>query len=313
VAVIARPVNDPPVIARVPDILLRGDSTVVIGLARFISDVDDSASALYPDARIVKAAKDGEETGTAPENKNTGVVPVQLTIDKARNLIVEAAASFRCSRLPVVLRVFDAQGAEGADTLFLTVMSPERPPVILAGIDTIAVSGKPYTAHVHVQRADSDDIAITYTLQGPGWLSIDSTGKISGTPSKPSEDSFLVVATDQRGASDSLRFKLVVRETPVSDVPADYVLYQNYPNPFNPSTTIRFGLPEPSHVSAEVYNIIGQRVATLLATDLQAGYHDLRWSPSSLASGTYVIVLQTRGLVSRSREARLVRKVSLVR
>ena len=313
VAVNARPVNDPPVIARMPDILLRGDSTAVIGLARFISDVDDSASTLYADIRIVASAKDGEETGTAPEIKGAGVLPVQLTIDRAENLTVSVAGSFRCSRLPVVLRVFDANGAECADTLFLTVMSPDRPPVILAGIDTVAVPGKPYTAYVHVQRADSDDIAITYTLQGPGWLSIDSTGKISGTPSTPSEDSFLVVATDQRGASDSLRFKLVVRATPVSDVPADYVLYQNYPNPFNPSTTIRFGLPEPSHVTAEVYNIIGQRVATLLAADLQAGYHDLRWSPSSLASGMYLIVVQTRGLVSWGREARLVQKVSLVR
>jgi len=61
-------------------------------------------------------------------------------------------------------------------------------------------------------------------------------------------------------------------------LPEEYQLSQNYPNPFNPTTTINFALPEASKVRLEVYNILVQRVITLVDGDLEAGYHSIRWN-----------------------------------
>ena len=60
----------------------------------------------------------------------------------------------------------------------------------------------------------------------------------------------------------------------VPDVlPLHYALYQNYPNPFNPSTKIGFEIRAGSSVKLEVFNLLGERVASLLDGPLQAGFH----------------------------------------
>ncbi|UCD18549.1 MAG: T9SS type A sorting domain-containing protein [Candidatus Zixiibacteriota bacterium] len=75
-------------------------------------------------------------------------------------------------------------------------------------------------------------------------------------------------------------------------IPEDFVLHQNYPNPFNPTTIVRFALPEPANVTLDVYNILGQKVISLVDRQLQAGYHSVTWdgrdnSGRSVASGVY--------------------------
>jgi hypothetical protein len=80
-------------------------------------------------------------------------------------------------------------------------------------------------------------------------------------------------------------------------VPATLVLQQNYPNPFNPSTFISYGLPSRSHVSLSVFNALGQQVATLVNEDQGAGYHEVRFDSSNLASGTYFYKIQAGSFV----------------
>jgi hypothetical protein len=70
-------------------------------------------------------------------------------------------------------------------------------------------------------------------------------------------------------------------------IPKTYVLFQNYPNPFNPVTHIRYGLPKAGNVKIELYNILGQRVETLLDTHKPAGYHLIDYDGSKLATGLY--------------------------
>jgi hypothetical protein len=79
--------------------------------------------------------------------------------------------------------------------------------------------------------------------------------------------------------------------------PSDFALEQNYPNPFNPTTTIRYGLPGPSHVTLTVVNALGQVVATLVGENQDAGYHEVRFDGSALPSGVYIYRLQADGFV----------------
>ncbi len=65
--------------------------------------------------------------------------------------------------------------------------------------------------------------------------------------------------------------------------PEKFVLLQNYPNPFNPSTTIGFSIPQASNVTIEIYNVVGERVASLVNQTLEAGYHNLNFDASNLA------------------------------
>ncbi len=77
-----------------------------------------------------------------------------------------------------------------------------------------------------------------------------------------------------------------------SDLPTTYALEQNYPNPFNPSTQISFALPVASHVELEVFNVLGQRVTTLVNGDMPVGVHTVTWDGrnddgSTVSSGVY--------------------------
>jgi hypothetical protein len=84
---------------------------------------------------------------------------------------------------------------------------------------------------------------------------------------------------------------------PLTAIPSRFSLQQNYPNPFNPSTSIRYSLQVRSHVTLSVFNTLGQLVSTLVNGSEEAGYHDVRFDASGLASGAYFYRLQARDFV----------------
>ncbi|HUI09909.1 MAG TPA: fibronectin type III domain-containing protein [Bacteroidota bacterium] len=83
-----------------------------------------------------------------------------------------------------------------------------------------------------------------------------------------------------------------VAEKVAALVPQSYVLSQNYPNPFNPTTTIRYGLPQKGSVQITVYNALGQEVRRLVNGDQDAGYHEVQFDGTALASGVYFYRIQ---------------------
>jgi parallel beta-helix repeat protein len=99
-------------------------------------------------------------------------------------------------------------------------------------------------------------------------------------------------------------FKGVNLEEP--NLPRDYYLSQNYPNPFNATTTINYQLPVDSYVKLEVYNTLGQKLATLVEEEQQAGYKSVSWGASSASSGIYFYKL-TAGDFTETRRMMLVK------
>jgi hypothetical protein len=80
------------------------------------------------------------------------------------------------------------------------------------------------------------------------------------------------------------------------------MLFQNHPNPFNPSTTFRYSLNEDTHVSLQVYSLLGQLVATVVDEGQVAGYKTVVWDGSNdigqrVASGVYIYRLTAGSLV----------------
>jgi len=80
-------------------------------------------------------------------------------------------------------------------------------------------------------------------------------------------------------------------------LPEEYALNQNFPNPFNPVTYIKFALPQESAVRLNVYNMLGQKVITLIDGHQSAGYFTVQWngrnnSGRSVASGVYFYRLE---------------------
>jgi len=95
-------------------------------------------------------------------------------------------------------------------------------------------------------------------------------------------------------------------------LPQSFALSQNYPNPFNPETTIRFDLPRSGEIDLAVYNLAGQKVATLALGVREAGAYTLRWDGrdddgTELASGVYLYRLRGGGGAVETRKLLLLR------
>jgi hypothetical protein len=80
-------------------------------------------------------------------------------------------------------------------------------------------------------------------------------------------------------------------------IPTVYTLAQNFPNPFNPTTRIEFGVPSAGHVRLEVFNTLGDQVATLVDQNMDPGYHQVPFDGARFATGVYFYRLVTEHTV----------------
>jgi hypothetical protein len=109
------------------------------------------------------------------------------------------------------------------------------------------------------------------------------------------------------GGNYSVDFVQLVKEDIILSVsgpeilPEGYVLGQNYPNPFNPSTNIRFSLGKASKVKLSVFNLLGQKVATLIDGNLVAGPYSIQFEAQNLSSGVYFYRLEAGDVVMSKR------------
>lgn len=156
--------------------------------------------------------------------------------------------------------------------------------------------------------------AVAKSVLGNGGAVLsDSSYRILGTLGQP----FIGVAKNSANVNRVgfwyLQVEVIttaVEETP-NNVPQEFRLQQNYPNPFNPTTTIKYHLPKTSKIKLVVYNLLGQRVATLVDEQQPAGIYAVQWQGKAdtgreVASGVYLYRLETEDFVR-------VKKLALMR
>lgn len=91
--------------------------------------------------------------------------------------------------------------------------------------------------------------------------------------------------------------KIALKAAGAATLPKEYALRGNYPNPFNAKTIISFALPQESRVTLDIYNILGQKVRTLVDGAMPAGNHKLEWdgtdhNGAGVSSGVYLYKLK---------------------
>lgn len=139
-----------------------------------------------------------------------------------------------------------------------------------------------------------------YRYVNGNWISL---------PSRITSDGFIEAITDHLGSFQLQKGHVVVEQTML---PTEYVLHQNHPNPFNPSTHIRFDLPDGTHVTIHVVNVLGQLVSAIVSDRYYpAGTHSVAWdgtdaSGRRVGSGVYYCHIRA-GLFGATKKMVLIR------
>jgi len=117
---------------------------------------------------------------------------------------------------------------------------------------------------------------------------------------------YVVTASDYANNESQFSNKLEVTTTAVAgqgvELPTSYALNNNYPNPFNPTTMISYQIPKAGEVTLTIINSLGQKVRTLVAGQVAAGYHQMMWDARDdngnlVGSGTYLYRIEAGNFV----------------
>ena len=106
--------------------------------------------------------------------------------------------------------------------------------------------------------------------------------------------------------SDSGQFVLTRSVLGLNDqfsIPTEFALRQNYPNPFNPVTTLRYDIPENSHVTITIYDMLGRNIKKLINQTQDAGYKSVIWDATNdygkpVSAGIYLYQIQAGEYIS---------------
>ena len=142
-------------------------------------------------------------------------------------------------------------------------------------------------------RANGRTIAVDVATQAIAW----STSV--GGPIAVAGDRLYVFSS----SGEVLGFESVPVDAEDGATPHRFALEQNFPNPFDRTTQITYSLPTTERVTLEVFNALGQRVATLIEGLQQPGVHAVEWTPSGLSSGVYHLRLRAGTQVLTKRAA----------
>jgi hypothetical protein len=129
----------------------------------------------------------------------------------------------------------------------------------------------------------------TTVIPGKGyWVKVNQNGTLYLSSASSIEKSACINIVE----SEEIPPSAPTDESMYGQLPLKYELLQNFPNPFNPSTSISYKIPEATHVTFTIYNMLGQQVASLVDKNQDAGYYNIQFNSQHLASGIYFYKLQ---------------------
>jgi hypothetical protein len=216
---------------------------------------------------------------------NTVVVPLVVT-NEANLAAIDIPLQFSEG---VTLREVQFTDRVNYFDLKIANIDNEKNTVVIGLLPQISAATKPDLAEGTGAVAnlvfEVNDPAVTQVtleaieLQNPGhylmfvYHDYDANGTPSIRVERPEFENVTVALSGVAGAN--------------AELPTVYALDQNYPNPFNPSTEISFDLPSAGHVELSVYNILGQKVVTLIDGQREAGRHVATFNADQYSSGVY--------------------------
>ncbi len=109
----------------------------------------------------------------------------------------------------------------------------------------------------------------------------------------PSTSAAYTGSTSGRAVGDINWFPEFTSVNPVDNTPSSFVLNQNYPNPFNPTTNISFQIEKAGYTTLSIYNVLGQKLVTLLSQELSSGRHSVDFNAAGFTSGVYFYKLES--------------------
>jgi hypothetical protein len=160
----------------------------------------------------------------------------------------------------------------------------------------IQIQSTSYPVTIHWDlRGTSTQKIVLQSADGKNLAILDGSGKVTLT--------------------DAAVKRVVLKLTDGMGIPHEFALSQNYPNPFNPVTRFSVDLPKLSEVDVTVYDLLGQKIATLLTGQQEAGYHTIEWDSKdshglTVPSGMYVVRMSAGGSTN---EFTGVRKIMLLK
>ncbi len=187
---------------------------------------------------------------------------------------------------PELIKIVDNTGS------VLAAGFSEGSTVTLCGSDGLLVGSVPQIPIIPIATLSSNDsMQVIYGIEAGTINAVGDTilnrvaviGINAVSYTSLTEDAFKFIKAGINWVSGSATG---VEKNP--SLPQNFELKQNYPNPFNPTTTIQFDLPESGNYSLTVYNLLGQKVATLLNGNKSAGIYSVNFDASKLASGIYI-------------------------
>ena len=160
--------------------------------------------------------------------------------------------------------------------------------ILIIDLDTLIIDNNNAGLFISVSQSSEQNINIV----------IDSLSHIAiFTPflNYNGTEGFIFTATDLNGVS--LNDTIMVTVLPLIEIPVKYAFHQNYPNPFNPVTTLRYDIPENSHVNITIYDMLGRQVKTLINQTQDTGYRSVIWDATNdygkpVSAGIYLYQIQ---------------------
>jgi hypothetical protein len=180
---------------------------------------------------------------------------------------------------------------------------PPNPPMDLTAHDVDAGTLLQWDEGILVTDSDSASNYVIYKFENDDSLDLSNPENILDII--PSENleyldstgdeylsySYVVTALDRLDnesiASNNVELIFTQIEEPFLTSPSGFQLFDNYPNPFNPTTVIGYQLPVMSYVELTIYNLLGEKVVTLISENQLPGYHRVEWDASGYATGVY--------------------------